>query len=80
MNSKCPLRRKGPNVYISYAFKDEALATSINQALTERGLQAKLDNAESLISQHLSTALASRIEQAEVFIFLVTSTATQSEW
>jgi hypothetical protein len=80
MNSKCPLRRKGPNVYISYAFKDEALATSINQALTERGLQVKLDNAESLISQHLSTTLASRIEQAEVFICLATSTANQSEW
>ncbi|MDI6794788.1 MAG: toll/interleukin-1 receptor domain-containing protein [bacterium] len=79
-NPKFPLRGKGPRVYISYSFKDQALATSINHALTARGLQVTQDDAESLVSQHLPTALSARIENSEVLLCLLTEIANRSNW
>ena len=80
LNPKFPLRGKGPRVYLSHSFQDQALATSMNRALTARGLQVVQDDAESLLSQHLPTALGARIEDSEVVLCLLTETANRSDW
>jgi TIR domain len=75
-----PLRHYGPRVFISYSFRDAALAESLHASLAARGFQVSREDETSLVNQRLTEAIPQRIAQAEVLIQLRTSTSNLSDW
>ncbi len=78
--SSRPLRGLGPKVFISYSFKDLALAERLEEELLTRGHQVRREDETSLMDQKLSEAIKTRIGDSEVLIQLLTPAAKQSEW
>lgn len=74
------LRGYGPRVFISYSFRDAAIAEQIGQYLSDRGFQVRREDETSLTDQRLSDALPKRIAEAEVLLQILTATANASDW
>jgi len=75
-----PLRGIGPSIFLSYSYADQAIASTLESDLRERGLQVHKEDETSLIGQSLSEALQKRIAGREVFLQLLTRTSNVSSW
>jgi hypothetical protein len=75
-----PLRGMGPKVFLSYSFRDRALADTIADDPRGCGMQVRLEDEESLLGSRLDVALPERIADCEVFIQVVTETSANSAW
>ena len=62
------LRGLGPRTFISYSFRDMALADAIGDFLKFAGFQVTMENETSLLNAKLAEILPRRIESAECFV------------
>lgn len=73
-------RNVGPQVFVSYCFKDKETASQVNAFLTSFGCRVRMEDEVSLIGHRLDRILPERIGQAEAFIQLRTASAGISQW
>jgi hypothetical protein len=74
------LRGLGPRVFISYSFRDSALAKTLDDFLSGRGFQVTREDETSLVDRRLTDVIPQRIANAEVLIQLRTATSNASAW
>jgi TIR domain len=73
-------RNVGPQVFISYCFKDKETALRVSAFLTAQGCRVRMEDEVSLIGHRLELILPERIRQAEAFVQLRTASAGLSSW
>jgi hypothetical protein len=73
-------RNVGPQVFISYCFKDRETASRVGAFLTSSGCRVRVEDEVSLIGHRLDQILPERVGQAEAFVQLRTSPAGLSRW
>ncbi|HEY6910303.1 MAG TPA: toll/interleukin-1 receptor domain-containing protein [Myxococcales bacterium] len=74
------LRGHGPRTFISYSFRDSALAKTIEDFLSDRGFQVTREDETSLADRQLTEEIPRRIAKAEVLIQLRTANSNTSQW
>jgi hypothetical protein len=67
-------------VFISYSFRDRTNAQTVQAALTDAGMQVRMEDEATLIGKPLMQELPRRIANSEVFIQLITSNSAASAW
>lgn len=70
----------GPNVFISYSFKDEQIAGNLSSLLARAGYRVRCEDETSLIGRRLTSALSERIGTAEAFVQICTPASRKSKW
>lgn len=80
MESKNPLRGKGPRVFISYSFSDKVIAKEVFTFLFSQGIQVRKEDESSLTGKNLKKILPDLIGESEVFLPILTQTSNSSMW
>jgi hypothetical protein len=73
-------RNVGPQVFVSYCFRDKEIASQVSTFLTLYGCRVRMEDEVSLIGRRLDLILPERVGQAEAFVQLRTSSAGVSRW
>src|SRR4051812_7386401 len=80
MKTPHPLRSAGPRVFLSYSFVDRVIVDRLSEAMRSLGFHVTQEDESSLLGLRLRDVLPERIGKCEVFIPVITSSSSVSQW